>query len=186
MKSFSEIVRHNHGKQDHGKHESKSIKLCKFYMVGCPRIECPHLHSIEELQRFHWKPKPCRDGENCETDRRKNLSDWIKPCPFFHPDEPFTRKEIINRLVEQLQPVTKESAWRNSQLCPDGLDCEKRDCIWAHHQDELVKPKCVYGRDCQGWSCPFYHQEYISIPWSELDDEPINFDYPLLLPFCPE
>lgn len=209
MKSFSEIVRSDkrpessrfpveskrfardpkrvpeNNRVSQGK-SSESLKLCKYYLIGCPRIDCPHLHSISELKRYRWRPKQCNQSDDCPNDRRKRLSELATPCPYFHSGEQATQDEIINRLVEQLQPITKEKAWRNSQLCLDGMECTKRDCMWAHHRDELVKPRCVYGRDCQGWSCPFYHKEYLSIPWGDLDDtEPINYNYPLVMPYCP-
>lgn len=159
--------------------------LCRFYLIGCPKKICKYVHSIDELKSFHLKPLMCPHSDSCLDDKTNSTSGV--PCIFYHPHELLhykpSQKELVQQMINYVKPFTKQQVWKNSRLCSDQLECQKRDCMWAHHPDELVHPKCVYGKDCQGLMCPFYHKEYKNIPWSDIDDK-VDFSLPLILPYC--
>lgn len=150
---------------------SRSMVLCKYFLIGCPNQQCTMIHDAKYLTPFR-----CPEKDRCLYDRTKSTFDSRKrPCTSFHPHERFTRDEIVKRAIEYARPITKESVYEKTKRC---TGCPTPSlCSFAHSDQELVPLVCPYGTHCPGSSCSFHEKVKKFTLWSD-DDEEIDFSKP--------
>lgn len=133
--------------------------MCRFALLGCPVPNCGYAHSADELT-----PIMCKHGSRCMFDRRRpNLSADKRPCGMFHPDEDTSSDALYKRAVEFAKPYDPKELVFKSSICQFSQCPKGSECTYAHSEEEIQIPLCVFGKFCPGYGkCRYEHNRHLT------------------------
>jgi hypothetical protein len=116
--------------------ENNNKYICRYYDIGCRRVNCTYAHSVQELQVHKCLFKTCRS----ET------------CMFIHRNDCLTKEQYFLRMLQHSHPLPPKSI-----VCDRLAKCNQQKCLYAHSVDEIVITNCIRGNKCKKNNCPFQH-----------------------------
>ena len=135
--------------------------VCVNCKIGCTKQGCTFAHNENEIL-----PKMCRFGDECFNEYCTCYHSWNEiPTG----SELFEYASVGVKFKELRTELRSDFEIVRTRVCNYyKIGCTKKDCTFAHNENEILPKMCRFGNECFNENCIGYHNGDVIPNGSEL------------------